>query len=221
MKNGLSALLVILIASVSVYSRAVATPELQPTPTPTSDVLTPLTDALTAPVIAVAAPLTNLDTALADAKAILGDLKTNTRFQIDKLETGMVYDTLNGRTLLGSQLPFLNLGSYDKLAIGLFAPVTGTLQSTPGTKGVPLLNNEIELNAITRPIVKALLNAVPALKSNLPLMTNLADAVKAGAAVGHDPNLTARSKILLNTAGVSLTFTLKFQAVSDLLKAQK
>lgn len=129
------------------------------------------------------------------------DLKTNTRFHLDSFRSMSVFDNSNGRWLLGTEVPFADIGSHIDISAGLAKAMQ------PDAKGVPLLGAEFSLDPVTRPIATKLLSKFT---NNQTLIDNVAKAATVGYTAGHDFNLPGKDKVVFNTVGVNLGLTVKF-----------
>lgn len=160
------------------------------------------------------APLANLDlnsalnTVDADIMFLVNDVKTNTKFQVNSVTAVQGFDWKNGQWLTGVGLPFLNIGSYDYFAVELFRQTT--TGGGVGSKAIPMIANQVRLNALTSPAVKWALSRVPLLNNNPSIVNKLSNATDVGLATGHDFNSDINQKVVFNRLVLNMSFTYKF-----------
>lgn len=163
-----------------------------------------------------AAPVSNLNLpsllgGLSQDLAFFGnDIKTNTKFQINSIMGTQSFDWKNGQWLTGIAIPFLNIGSYDYFAFELDHDM-----SLSNSKMIPMLANGVRLNELTRPAATYILNKVPLLNNNQPLVATLAKALSVGITTGHDFNLKDKQGVMFNRVAIHMGFTYTFGPVSS------
>jgi hypothetical protein len=169
---------------------------------------------------APSSPLANLNLQSAlnavdtDILFLVNDIKENTKFTGNSIMATQGFDVAHGQWLTGVGLPFVNIGSYDYFAAELDRQTTTGGGTT--SKPIPLLANEVRLNAVTTPIVKWGLSRIPVLNNNQQLVGNLANALSVGVAAGHDFNSDINQRVILNRVVVDMNFTYKFGGVSSI-----